>query len=404
MKKVLFITYGGGHVNIALPIIKALNNEDEISPIPIALTTATVKFNKEKIPYYNFFDFLKGDDFDRVKTLGRELANKHHNELSGVSLQDSIAYLGPSMHDLETKYGYEKAMEMFQTIGRKAFFPTSVFSKVFDVVKPDLVVTSSSQRAEGAANEVALERGIPTLRFVDLFGHIGNVPNSDYIAVMSEFVKKNLLERDIPSDKIHIVGQPAFDSLFGSSTISKNDILSKENLLNKEKIFLWASQRESEINVLSEEIIGTFANKKELGLIIKLHPSEDGLVQEEVLKRVGNPSNIIIIKDKYDTQDLLRLADVIITKYSTCGLEGILLDKPLITVNLSGEPDKLPFASSGAALGIYHRGDLTKAVTKVLTSPTTNAKMKESRKKFLINKDSTSSSVRLIKKIVANHH
>jgi CDP-glycerol glycerophosphotransferase (TagB/SpsB family) len=71
------------------------------------------------------------------------------------------------------------------------------------------------------------------------------------------------------------------------------------------------------------------------------------------------------------------------TVHSTVALEAMLLNKPVITINLTGTPDYMPYAESGAALGVYREEDLVPAIRKALRDPQVIEEMAQSREKFI---------------------
>ena len=64
-------------------------------------------------------------------------------------------------------------------------------------------------------------------------------------------------------------------------------------------------------------------------------------------------------------------------------LEAMILGKPVVTVNLTNQPDLVPYAQSGAALGVYKAEDIASAVRKVLQDPETRKGLELGRQKYL---------------------
>ena len=61
-KKIVFVTYGGGHVNMLVPVIKELQKQDNLELIVLGLTTAGSVLKNNNIPYIGFKDLLKDND------------------------------------------------------------------------------------------------------------------------------------------------------------------------------------------------------------------------------------------------------------------------------------------------------------------------------------------------------
>lgn len=396
MKKVLFVTYGGGHVNIVIPLIKELLQYGSVKPIIIGLTTATIRLKEHNITYYSLVDFLKGDSKKEAIQIGNEMAAEFHNPKAGIDEEETVSYLGASMYDLIKKYGQKEAQLLFKQQGRKAFLPTLIMEEVLKETEPDLIVTTSGQRAERAAVIAGKKFGIPTLRIMDLFGNTGSLPETDYVAVMNQFAKQCLIERGVDPSKVFVTGQPAFESLFTITKHQQQKFIDELNLKPGQKLVTWISQTLPEREEILEDILNTFKELQEYELIIKLHPSEDGVVHEQILKSYNLP-NARIIKQA-NTQVLLSISDLVITQWSTCGLEAILLGKPLITMNFSKLPDKLPYASSGAATGVYAPGELKQKVGLILSQA---QKGTEQRREMLMSPTPVADTIGLIKKLLS---
>lgn len=397
MKKVLFVTYGGGHVNIIIPIVKEMLKSKELEPIVIGLTTSVLRLDENNIPYMSLIDLLEGEDKKLVQKIGTDLAKKYHNPYSGIAEEDTISYLGSNMYDLSLKFGYEEALKKFIAEGRTAFLPTIVMKKIIKKISPDLVVTTSLVRTEKATYLAAKDYGIPTLFIEDLLGINGDVPENDYVAVMNEFAKEILIQRGVNREKIHITGQPAFESLFN---ITKEKQIEFKQLLGIEDdkpIVTFASQRIPETREVLVEILETFKELKDYQIFLKLHPSEDGILHNEYCNKYNLP-NVKIVKF-VDTQLLLSISDLVITQFSTCGLEAIFLDKPLITINFSGQPDKMPYASSGAALSVNLPGELEEKLQLIFTA-TVLENQKNARGTFKMSNQPTNNIIKLIKLIL----
>jgi len=64
------------------------------------------------------------------------------------------------------------------------------------------------------------------------------------------------------------------------------------------------------------------------------------------------PQNLLIVKEE-DTNLILSKSNLVITFYSTVGLQAIAADKPLITVNFSKNAHPVEYDKLGCALPVY---------------------------------------------------
>src|ERR1035437_238143 len=159
-KTILFVTYGGGHARMIIPVLRELRTCIGIRAEVLACTSAGPIFQSEGIPYLGYKDFISQDDrFARL--YGQHFAERFHIPESGIERVEAIAYFGLSYWDLVHRLGESVAMCLFERHNTQAFFQVTVLERIIDEIKPNMVVTTNSPRSEQAAVAVALERGIP---------------------------------------------------------------------------------------------------------------------------------------------------------------------------------------------------------------------------------------------------
>ena len=60
-----------------------------------------------------------------------------------------------------------------------------------------------------------------------------------------------------------------------------------------------------------------------------------------------------------------------------------MIDKPVLIINLSGQPTPVPYAEEGAAIGVYRYEDIEQAILEALHDKKTRARFKAGRIKFV---------------------
>jgi hypothetical protein len=103
-------------------------------------------------------------------------------------------------------------------------------------------------------------------------------------------------------------------------------------------------------------------------LIIKLHPRETDSSHYEALRSRWPDAVAVVKHSEASLPALLADADVLVTRDSTVVFEGNLLGVPVITVNLTGQRDRFPFAADGGAIGVYDYESILPVLADVLTS------------------------------------
>ena len=287
--------------------------------------------------------------------------------------------------------------------------------RMIDHEKPDIIIVGSEYtNFERAVCIAAKLKGTPTLAiqhgtmhpyhpgYIYLKEDIsseGSVespycPITDKIAVYGPYAKKILTEiSSYPNDSVVITGQPRYDILSKAEEIfNKEKTFEKLNLDKNKKVILWATYSHGLTKEENEKYFYVvYSAVKELyddvQLIVKPHPCECydykniSSMREKISKEIG--FNPIIVDPFYNTFELLHTCDLMITGYSTTGLEAMILDKNVIIMNLIDEQHIIPYVESGAALGVYKEEDLIINIKNTLYDKEIKEKLKKAREKFV---------------------
>lgn len=375
-RKILFVCYGAGHVNMLIPIIRKAMADPGLAVVVLGLTTAGPVLEKSDIPYLGFRDLVDDQD-ERALNFGENLAASVPPG-GGVPREESVAYLGLSFDDLVNRHGLEEAKALYEKKGRQAFLPLSVMHRLFDKVQPDLLVSTNSPRAERAAFMVARDRNVPSVCIVGLFAKheiewIGEPNFGTRVCVLSDGVKKFIESAGRFKHEVIVTGNPALDRLSRGSLSEEAKTFRAQRHWQDKKLILWASQPEPEKHPFTgvsadpllprqvdQELIRIAAQNPDWQIIIRYHPGES-------IDPSDWPSGAYISTRDEDLAVLLKSVDVVITMTSTVGLEGLLLEKPLITVDKSVFREDAPYSEMGLSMGVNNIGDLGSALDRVLS-------------------------------------
>lgn len=447
-KKVLFLAYGGGHVNTLIPIVSKVIAEKKFDYTCIGINLAAEAFKKADIPCKTLSDYADSE----IMRKGMPYADQFHDFSSVVSYVDSSAYYGFSVRDLEKEVGEEFAEEIFKVYDRRLFLPVDAMKEILKKEKPDLVVVTTMHRFEAATVIAANELGILSLRVEDLLGKV-NRPFPDKIlvqneeekqeyikngvsakkivlsselkndhleefadeifsiylnlqatkfAVFSEYTKENLMKRDIPEEKIEITGQPAFDQL--------KDYMSSDKKLKQElgipensHVLVYLSQPLLEMPKVFESIVKAVSALENVHLVVKLHPNEDGKVQSQILEAYEIPASIV---KSHKAPEVINIADIAMTISSTTGIESALMDKPVIYFNYTDEEDFIPFDKMGIGVRIGNEDEskqqeqLIEKIGQLLVESDLSQKLVEGRAQMIQKENASDNIAALIQQML----
>lgn len=374
MKKILLITYGGGHVAIIAPIAQALLDFGHSISF-IALTTARTAVDRLGISSIGFADLPEAVDVDALRW-GRELAD--NLPIGGpVSIEETVAYLGASFRDLVDEYGEVDARRRYSDSGRQAFLPVATMRRVIERIAPDLVIATNSPRAERAAILAAGQLGIPSVCAVDLFAlqevqWIGQPGYATRVCVLNESVRNMFLAHGRKPEEVIVTGNPAFDKLTAPETATAGAQLRQARGWDDgKKTVLWASQIEPEQHPFSDlkgdpslprlvekhlrEIVAADEN---LRLVVRYHPSER--IDFEPGVRVDYSP----VSEPIST--LLHAVDAVVVTASTVGLEAALAGRPVVSIDNSIFTPDTQYSAMGVSRGVTDLQDLRIALDESL--------------------------------------
>ncbi|MDO5157083.1 MAG: UDP-N-acetylglucosamine 2-epimerase [Eubacteriales bacterium] len=394
MKKALFICYGGGHADALIPVMKKLIAGKQIQVEAIGINLAADQIRQSGIPCKSLSNYL---DVKSVE-IGFPIAKKKHNFDSKVSFADSIAYYGFTVGDLIEEVGEANANKILEIYDRRTMFPVATMLRILEVEKPDVIVTTTMNRFEAAALRAAEIMNIPSVKIEDLIGKINKtfpdkiqvdseeekeslvaqgiskaniVLKADIMnpiiasycekvyqtqlkiqptvfAVSCDFAKSVIESRGLDSKSIIVTGQPAFDQHpYYLENTSRDEICNELGLNLYHPIVVFMSQPCAEREDIFRALIAAYKDLKDdnIQLVVKLHPNEDGKIQRIMLQEQG-VHDVVICKN-IDARSLIAISDLVMTAYSTTGIEAAVMGKPLVYINVSGEEDHIPFDKMG---------------------------------------------------------
>jgi UDP-N-acetylglucosamine:LPS N-acetylglucosamine transferase len=402
----LFVTYGGGHLKAVLPVAKQLINHG-YSIYIFALTTAAESLKDSNLPFFSYKDLPEAFEQKNID-LGMKLAGELEttgNKKNVVSYEETVAYLGLNYIDLVKSFGILKAQKDWSREGRQIFYPINLMTKIIKKLNPSMVVSTNSPRSEKAAIDACFNLNIKSVCINDLFATqesawLKNKNFANKLFVLNDKVKESLVNLGRPAEDIIVSGNPAFDSIYDEKhLINAKQIKKNMNLGINNINILYASTAEPRINVwtgdrgdvnLPEKIEKTLrsyvrANKK-TNLIIRRHPSQNqNVIIEDRVFQSDQSQNI---------DDILNAVDIIVHSGSTVGLQGALIGKSVINIELSTFSADLPLTKMGFGTSLFSLSDFETVFNEEIK------KKNSIKNKNFIRPNATSNIVKEITKLI----
>lgn len=346
--RVLFVSYGGGHISMVLPVIRELEALlPGVQCTLLALTTGHLKAQAARPDTLGYRNFLHLVDADAARAWGERLSEG--NTSPDVPRDETIAYLGINYLDLIAQHGEAGAADLYCERGRYGFRPLHFMRAVMDALQPDAVVATNSPRSERTALDVAGERGLPAIGMVDLFGldsdtYVLHKPKPAWTCVISEGVRQRLIARGFPADSVVVTGNPAFDGLFSADNHEQAQRFLAERGWQDLKPVLFAGHWEPQAHPATPVPVGQALPREieavlrkavrvrdDLALIVRYHPSD----WTQYPRLPDEPRIHFSEPPKEPIHPLILASQAVVVQTSTVGLESAVGGKPVISVENS---------------------------------------------------------------------
>jgi hypothetical protein len=385
--KVLFVSYGGGHIGMVLPVMRELEAllPGVQSPL-MALTTGHLKAKSTRSDALGYKDFLHLVDAGAARAWGERLSEG--NTSPDVPRDETIAYLGINYLDLIAQHGEAGAAELYRTQGRYGFRPLHFMREVMNAVQPDAVVATNSPRSERTALDVAAERGLPAIGMVDLFGldsdtYVLHEPKPAWTCVISEGVRQRLIARGFPAGGVVVTGNPAFDGLLSRTNEEKaRNFIDHQGWQGLTPI-LWAGHLEpveasepmfagSLLGIAVERLLRDLVRDRDnLALIVRYHPNE-----WHHFPRAPEQHRVHFSKPSEEPVHPLVLASrAVVVQNSTVGLESAIAGRSVVSLEFADTvKNSFSMATMGVSVPCNRLPDLPSLLNKILSRPEAHAK------------------------------
>lgn len=369
-KKILFVTYGGGHINIILPLAKECFQSGFKIDI-MGLTGAKPRVKAEGLNCLGYEDFIEDKNKKNILKAGQKLLKENHNPTSGISINESLCYLGVNWLENESRHGEKLTNTLYKKAKRHSFLPINFFKKVLVKGNYDLLVTTNSPKSERASLIAANILNIKSVRIEDLFFddnlqiEIIEMLGRDYypcigkfrtrpskIFVMCDYTKriydqqKEILLLDSNNRDVVVTGQPIIESIYQNSYQSNSN---KDEA--KSEIILWAHQNntfdEHEVLDLIKDWLRIYSSSKKI-LAVKFHPLEQDHIKKKVIDSLFKINSNFLVVDENDTIcNWISKSSVLISQGSTAMLEAFFLKKPSIILDPNNHRQNFPYVCTG---------------------------------------------------------
>jgi len=387
--KILGVAYGGGHANIVFPVLKELNLRGNLTSF-LALTSAGPQAERQGIEYKSYIDYRHLVDSKKAARLGSPLADKMHNPNIGITLDESVYYLGINLMENIESLGEELAREAFQLAGRSSFLPVEFFKKIMVEERFTHVLSTNSPRSEKASLIAAQQLGLKSFRIDDLYGvpvlydtlmqkmgaEIYHRTTGRYkltptqSCFLCDFARDHFISRQDKWDIVGVdhsnstvTGQPAFDAIDKIMQDRPTECLfpDRQHL----PTVTWAHENghrdETEVVAILEKCFRSWGS--EFNFVIKLRPNIDPGQIENILNRFdSSQGNLRLVHTEMDPNVLIWNSTIVLGQVSTMLTQAAYMGRPVVILDPIQLRANEPLAQTGVARLARNADELRAAI------------------------------------------
>ena len=329
MKKILVATYYERHLKKMLPIIKALEGQDDIDLKVMLLTPDEWTLAESQGIRYSRFDGYMVTERRTAFDLGWGLE----------ALINAIETEKPHMLlAIEVNYILRNAVRHCRGLGIRTLI---------------------------------VQHGTPNRDSLHAFAPF----EADCFAAWGDFTKDFLVKNGVEPERIVVTGGPIFDQT-ALLKPDRSQIYTELGIgpeVNKTIVFtmqgqgVGSSPTAEEIEAGIVETMKAASQYQDVLLLFQARPGQ----RVEDIQNIGSKAGCSGARAirYHDTEALIAASDGVITFFSTTAIDALILGKPLLLINLSDDRDFLPFVPIGAAFGAYTEGEIGPAFRRLIECP-----------------------------------
>jgi hypothetical protein len=256
-----------------------------------------------------------------------------------------------------------------------------------------VIVGTSDGVPDGNVEELAVRAataaGIAVFVIEDFPGNYRHRADSrlDGLFVEDDLLHKVHGARGVPLDRIYCTGNPRYDVL---RTLDRERLRAAARAslgIGAERVVLWAGQPDGDNSYLALERLMPHLASEGVGLLFKAHPRDTAYQQGRYGRLLSGLTSVRDVTAMNDTVGLCCAADLVITQFSSVGVEAGYLGTPVLytlfddlgkaCVRRRKGYDIVPWAARECAFLLDSSGDARAIITSALCDETARARTRE---------------------------
>jgi len=265
--------------------------------------------------------------------------------------------------------------------------PAAMLEELLELTQPRLLIGMTERlHIASLAYLLARREGIPTLA-LESHDIVYDTPifsrlDADKLAVGSDYTASVYHKRGIERSRLVVTGEPTYDRLAKLRLNAVPKPATAERIL---AVFTQPLDLAINATMRRQLLRGAAQAAREipnLRLAIKPHPRDDRAALLHELERLDLPPETLLPKS-HDLYVLLAESDVVLTFFSTVGVEALLVGKPVVLFKPDPQPSPVSYVNSAAVLRVADHREIASTIGSVLGDENLRQRLRQERESYL---------------------
>ena len=238
--------------------------------------------------------------------------------------------------------------------------PLSFANKLIEEYRPDRILVGCSSDESGLEIDIEAilveagqSRSIHTVQIVEAWGCWRPKYNPHFASIYANLDRLTAdinISRGAPRESIRITGHPGLDKFYDFPVDINRSLIRKQLGISKERIIVYFGQAEARpgsprIPMTLRWVIDSLGHNDRL--IFSSHP-RDTRDYNRILAIAGNS----LLQTGLDSHQLVSLADIVITHFSSMGLKSVISGVPTINILLKDDEQETRISCGGFPISL----------------------------------------------------
>jgi hypothetical protein len=255
------------------------------------------------------------------------------------------------------------------------------YADLFDREEIGCVVTRFSFTSPGRALLwLAKSRGVPSIAYqppvmLTLNPNVGKYcplseipPVATFKTVWGPQYKEFFMSFGIPENRLPVIGNPHFDRMFSYLATNNAEFRQRFGIPESHKIILHPAEPPNQ-RMTAKVAIDAVKALPDTTLLLKIRDNERPKEWELFNDLIQDHPRIKLIGAEHHICDMIINSDVVLVFYSTCGVEAMLIGKPVVVMDVKYTPPLYSYVEHLGAPEVSNGEELAAHLHKLFTDP-----------------------------------